>query len=160
MRLFNCGVKTYQMQTLHVELVHQILLLMPYRDCLQLAKTSKRFYSIFTNCYYHSAKIEDIGHWIKFLMTGYIPQALRIPSYKDIAKLEVKDGIIQVTAKHFTCGSYTYWNSQGKSNLQVKDGILIILNIRREHLTAVPASIRNLVHLKELFFDVMQAFRR
>jgi hypothetical protein len=66
------------MQTLQVELVQQVLLLMPYTDCLRLAKTSKHFYSIFTCCYYHSAKIEDIDHWCKFLMTGYIPQALRV----------------------------------------------------------------------------------
>ena len=122
------------MQTLHVELVQQILLLMPYRDCLQLAKTSKRFYSIFTSCYYHSAKIEDIGHWMKLLMTGYIPQALRVPSY-----IYVRKGI---------------------STLKVEDGVLTILDICKKHLTAVPASIRNLMHLEALFFDVMQAFRK
>jgi hypothetical protein len=121
------------MQTLQVELVQQILLLMPYRDCLRLAKTSNRFYSIFTSCYYHSAKIEDIDHWMKLLMTGYIPQALRVPSYM-------------------------HW--KGRSNLEVKDGVLIILDICKEHLTAVPASIRNLVHLKKMFFDIMQAFRK
>jgi hypothetical protein len=120
-----------KMQTLQVELVQQILLLMPYRDCLQLAKTSNRFYSIFTSCYYHSAKIEDIDHWMKLLMTGYIPQALRVPSYKDI------DGRVEVT-----------------------DGILIRLNLSAKRMTSVPDfhqltslanSIGNLLSLTELY---------
>jgi hypothetical protein len=107
------------MQTLQVELVQQILLLMPYRDCLRLAKTSKHFYSIFTSCYYHSAKIEDIDRWKKLLMTGYIPQALRVPSYKDL-----------------------------DDKVEVKDGTLIKLNLSGKHLTSIPNAIGNLVNLK------------
>jgi hypothetical protein len=93
---------------------------MPYTDCLQLAKTSKHFYSIFTSCYYHSAKIEDIDHWCKFLMTGYIPQALREPTYKKPDKVEVKEGR------------------------------LIYLNLSSEGLRAIPDSIGNLVTLSVL----------
>jgi hypothetical protein len=110
------------MQTLQVELVQQILLLMPYKACLRLAKTSQHFYSIFTSCYYHSAKIEDIHHWCKFLMTGYIPPALRVPSYKDIEK-----------------------------GVEVKDGILIRLNLSYKHLTSVPDVIGHLLSLTELY---------
>ena len=117
------------MQTLQVELVQQILLLMPYRDCLRLAKTSKHFYSIFTSCYYHSAKIEDTHHWMKFLMTGYIPQALRVPSYKAIDE-----------------------------KVEVKDGILIKLNLSDKHVKSVPDSIGNLVDLTILYFAIIQVF--
>jgi hypothetical protein len=117
------------MQTLQVELVQQILLLMPYRDCLRLAKTSKHFYSIFTSCYYHSAKIEDIDHWKKFLMTGYIPQALRVPSYDDC-----------------------------DNKVEVKDGTLIKLDLSDKHLKSVPDSIGNLVDLTILYFAIIQVF--
>jgi hypothetical protein len=116
------------MQTLHVELVQHILLLMPYRDCLHLAKTSKHFYSIFTSCYYHSAKIEDIRHWMKFLMTGYIPPALRVPSHP------------------------------GNLNLEVKDGILIKLNLHDQRLKSIPNSVGNLVNLSYLYIDIIQVF--
>jgi hypothetical protein len=119
----------FQMQTVQVELVQQILLLMPYGDCLRLAKTSKHFYSIFTSCYYHSAKIEDIHHWMKFLMTGYIPQALRVSSYKDIDE-----------------------------KVEVKDGILIKLDLSDKHLKSVPDSIGNLVNLTILYFAIIQVF--
>jgi hypothetical protein len=116
------------MQTLDVELVKQILLLMPYTDCLQLAKTSKHFYSIFTGCYYHSAKIEDIDHWLKFLMTGYIPQALRLSSFTRNEKVEVKAGV------------------------------LIRLDLSENQLTSVPHSIVNLINLTRLYFDIIKGF--
>jgi hypothetical protein len=73
--------------------------------------------------------MEDIGHWMKLLMTGYIPQALRVPSYKDI------DGRVEVT-----------------------DGILIRLNLSAKRMTSVPDSIGNLVNLTRLYFDIMQVF--
>jgi hypothetical protein len=123
--LVNCGTKTYQMQTLQVEIIQQILLLMPYRDCLRLAKTSKYLYSIFTSCYYHSAKIEDIDHWMKFLMTGYIPPALKVPSHKR------------------------------NENLEVRDGILIKLHLFGKRLTLIPDSIGNLVNLDDLYFYII-----
>ena len=116
------------MQTLPIEIVQQILLLMPYRDCLKLAKTSKHFYSIFTSCYYHSAKIEDIDHWMKFLMTGYIPPALKVPSYT------------------------------GNYNLEVKDGLLIKLHLFDKRLTSIPNSVGNLVNLTILYFYIIKVF--
>ncbi len=64
---------------------------------------------------------------MKFLMTGYIPQPLRVPSYID-------------------------------DKVEVKDGILIRLDLEAKYLTSVPDSIGNLVNLTELYFDIMQEF--
>ncbi len=55
-------------------------------------------------------------------MTGYIPPALRVPSYKDIEK-----------------------------GVEVKDGILIRLNLSYKHLTSVPDVIGHLLSLTELY---------
>jgi hypothetical protein len=93
-----------------------------------LAKTSKRFYSIFTGCYYHSAKIEDIDHWMKFLMTGYIPPAL--PRYS----------------------IYIY-------QVEVKEGRLTGVDYSYDDLKSIPDSIRKLVDLTYLYFDMIQVFR-
>ncbi len=62
-------------------------------------------------------------------MTGYIRQALRVPSYDDIEK-----------------------------GVEVKDGILIRLNLAAKYLTSVPDSIGNLVDLTILYFDIIQVF--
>ncbi len=61
-------------------------------------------------------------------MTGYIPQALRVPSYRKPAKVEVKEGR------------------------------LIYLEFSYEDFGAIPDSIRKLVDLIYLYFDIIKEF--
>ncbi len=62
-------------------------------------------------------------------MTGHIPQALRVPSYKAIDE-----------------------------KVEVKHGTLIKLDLSDKHLKSAPDSIGNLVDLTSLYIDIIQVF--